>query len=42
MGFEYLTNVPLKQAKEEYLNFLVQKGFRSKTEIISVQQACGR
>lgn len=42
MGFEYLTNVPLKQAQEDYLNLLIEQGFEGKTEIVPVQQACGR
>lgn len=42
MGFEYLTNVPLKQAQEEYLQLLLAKGFGAKAERVSVQQACGR
>ena len=27
MGFEYLTNVPLKQAQQDYLYLLVRNGF---------------
>ena len=42
MGFEYLTNVPLKQARQEYLNLLKEQGFSAKTERVSVQNACGR
>lgn len=42
MGFEYLTNVPLEQARKEYLDLLIENGFSSKTEVIPVQQACGR
>ncbi len=42
MGFEYLTNVPLKQARQEYLNLLKEQGFCAKTERVSVQNACGR
>ncbi len=42
MGFEYLTNVPLEKARREYLNWLLSKGFASRTEIIPVYEACGR
>ena len=42
MGFEYLTNVPLDQAKKEYLAFLKERGFAGQTETIPVQEAYGR
>ncbi len=42
MSFEYLTNVPLKQAKQEYLDLLLRHGFGPKTEVIPVYEACGR
>ena len=42
MGFEYLTNVPLHKAREEYLALLESHGFGSKTEMIPVWDACGR
>ena len=42
MGFEYLTNVPLKQAREEYLALLQSHGFGPKTEVIPVFESCGR
>ncbi len=42
MGFTYLTNVPLEKAREEYKNFLIERGFAAKTERISVSAACGR
>ena len=42
MAFEYLTNVPLDQAKKDYLALLVQQGFAPRTQVIPVQQACGR
>ena len=42
MTFEYLTNVPLKKAREDYLKLLKEKGFSNKTETIPVQQAHGR
>ena len=42
MGFEYLTNVPLEQAKKDYLSRLRQNGFAKKTEIIPVQRSYGR
>ena len=42
MGFEYLTNVPLEQARNEYLALLQSKGFGPKTEVIPVFESCGR
>jgi len=42
MGFEYLTNVPLAKAREDYLALLQSRGFGPKTEVISVWDACGR
>ena len=42
MGFEYLTNVPLQKAREEYLAMLEKNGFAHKTEKIPVWDACGR
>lgn len=42
MGFEYLTNVPLEKAKNEYLEALAAKGFGSSAERVGVQAACGR
>ncbi len=42
MGFEYLINVPLHQARQDYLNLMIQHGFCSKVETIPVYEACGR
>lgn len=42
MAFQYLTNVPLAQAREEYLQLLIEQGLTSKIETISVSEACGR
>lgn len=42
MGFEYLTNVSLAKAKEDYVNLLVKNGFAAKTETIPVFEAYGR
>lgn len=42
MEFEYLTNVPLAQAREEYLQMLKSSGFGYRTEWIPVGTACGR
>lgn len=42
MGFEYLTNVPLLQAREDYLKLLIEQGYAPRTEVIPVQNACGR
>ena len=42
MGFEYLTNIPLAKAREDYVNLLESHGFAPKTEVIPVWDACGR
>ena len=42
MGFEYLTNIPLAKAREDYLNLLKSHGYGPKTEVIPVWDACGR
>ena len=42
MGFEYLTNVPLEQARKDYVKLLESHGFTPKTEVIPVYEACGR
>ncbi|MCL2152207.1 MAG: molybdopterin biosynthesis protein [Oscillospiraceae bacterium] len=42
MPFQYLTNVPLDEAKGEYLKILINNGMAPKTEVISVAAAAGR
>ena len=42
MGFEYLTNVPLEQARREYLELLEHRGFEPQTQVIPVYESCGR
>ncbi|MER2150067.1 MAG: molybdopterin biosynthesis protein [Candidatus Limivicinus sp.] len=42
MAFTYLTNVPLEQAKKDYLQILARQGFEARTERIRVQDAFGR
>ena len=42
MGFEYLTNVPLTKAKQEYLQLLKSNGFCAQAETVAVFEACGR
>jgi len=42
MKYEYLTNVPLEQAREEYLTFLAGAGMESRVESIPVANALGR
>jgi len=42
MGFEYLTNIPLAKAREDYLNLLESHGYGPRTEVIPVWDACGR
>ncbi len=41
-AFTYLTNVPLEQAKKDYLRTLTGHGFAARTERIRVQDAFGR
>jgi len=42
MGFEYLTNIPLAKAREDYLNLLKRYGYGPQTEVIPVWDACER
>ena len=42
MGFEFLTNVPLAAAREDYVAMLQANGFGHQTEVIPVYEACGR
>ena len=42
MGFEYLTNIPLARAREDYIDLLRSQGFGPKTEVIPTWEACGR
>ena len=42
MSFEYLTNIPLERAREEYAARLTEKGFAGEAEKIPVPAACGR
>ena len=42
MGFEYLTNVSLETAREDYVNLMIAQGFAPRTETIPVYEACGR
>ena len=42
MSFEYLTNIPLEQAKKDYLALLRENGFGPQTETVAVQHAYGR
>ena len=42
MAFQYLTNVPLEQAREEYLALLEEHGMAPKAETIPVEKALGR
>lgn len=42
MEFEYLTNVPLEQARREYLELLEHQGFEPQTQVIPVYESCGR
>ena len=42
MGFEFLTNTPLEEARRSYLQALEALGFASEPETVPVQEACGR
>lgn len=42
MGFEYLTNIPLEQAKKDYLRKLRENGFGTHLETVPVQKSYGR
>ncbi len=42
MGFEYLTNVPLAKAREEYIALLVKNGMAPSSETIHVRESSGR
>ena len=42
MSFNYLTNVPLEQARDQYIWKLLDNGFASRFETVAVQHACGR
>ena len=42
MGFEFLTNTPLEEARSAYLQALNELGFASEPETVPVQEACGR
>ena len=42
MAFQYLTNISLDRAKEEYLGLLIENGMAPKTEVITVAEAAGR
>ncbi len=42
MAFEYLTNIPLEQAREEYIRRLLENGMTAGTETLPVQEAAGR
>jgi putative molybdopterin biosynthesis protein len=42
MGFEYLTNIPLEKAREDYIALLAKNGMGPASETIPVYQAAGR
>lgn len=42
MSFQYLTNIPLDQARREYRDRLREQGFGPEAETVPVQDACGR
>ena len=42
MGFEYLTNIPLDKAREEYIDLLKRNGMAPSVETIPVRESAGR
>ncbi len=42
MAFQYLTNLPLEEAKARFLEALRERGFGAETETVPVAEACGR
>ena len=42
MPFEYLTNLPLEQARGDYLRALEKQGFAPRSERVRVSESCGR
>ena len=42
MAFQYLTNMPLEQAREAYISVLKEQGFQAPAETVPVTEACGR
>ena len=42
MAFQYLTNVALDKARDEYIALLKENGFAPRTETIPVERSCGR
>lgn len=42
MAFQYLTNIPLDQARREFREALRQQGFGPRTETVPVPASCGR
>ncbi|MCR5087903.1 MAG: molybdopterin biosynthesis protein [Oscillospiraceae bacterium] len=42
MAFQYLTNIPLEQARKDYLRALTERGFHPGSETVSVQNSFGR
>ena len=42
MKYNYLNNLPLDEAKEKYIEHLKSVGFKGKTEVVAVTDACGR
>ena len=42
MAFQFLTNVPLDKAREDFLRAMEQAGFSAGAETVPVPEACGR
>lgn len=42
MSFQYLTNIPLEKAREDYISFMRNRGFHGGTEAVPVSDSCGR
>ena len=42
MAFEYLTNLPLEEARSRFLTAMEEQGFGPETETVATADACGR
>ena len=42
MAFQFLTNVPLETAREDYLAAMLDRGFAAPEETVAVPDSCGR
>jgi len=42
LSFEYLTNTPLSEAREQYISLLVENGLKASSELVDVADSAGR